>query len=57
MGILENLYKMTAIQDIIGNPGYLLMLAIGSFLLYLGIRKQYEPLLLVPIALDRKSVV
>lgn len=50
MGILENLYKMTAIQDIIGNPGYLLMLAIGAFLLYLGIRKQYEPLLLVPIA-------
>lgn len=50
MGIIENLYKMTAIQDIINNPGYLLMLAIGSFLLYLGIRKQYEPLLLVPIA-------
>ncbi len=50
MGILDNLYKMTAIQDIINNPGYLLMLAIGSFLLYLGIRKQYEPLLLVPIA-------
>jgi len=50
MGILENLYKMTAIQDFISNPGYLLMLAIGSFLLYLGIRKQYEPLLLVPIA-------
>ncbi|MBC8004206.1 MAG: sodium ion-translocating decarboxylase subunit beta, partial [Verrucomicrobia bacterium] len=50
MGILENLYKMTAIQDFIANPGYLLMLAIGSFLLYLGIRKQYEPLLLVPIA-------
>jgi oxaloacetate decarboxylase beta subunit len=50
MGILENLYRMTAIQDIINNPGYLLMLAIGVFLLYLGIRKQYEPLLLVPIA-------
>lgn len=50
MGILENLYKMTAIQDFIANPGYLLMLAIGVFLLYLGIRKQYEPLLLVPIA-------
>lgn len=50
MGILDNLYKMTAIQDIINNPGYLLMLAIGSFLLYLGIRRQYEPLLLVPIA-------
>lgn len=50
MGILENLYKMTAFQDIIDNPGYLLMLAIGSFLLYLGIHKKYEPLLLVPIA-------
>ncbi|MBW8332479.1 MAG: sodium ion-translocating decarboxylase subunit beta [Prolixibacteraceae bacterium] len=50
MGILENLYKMTAIQAFIDNPGYLLMLAIGAFLLYLGIRKQYEPLLLVPIA-------
>lgn len=50
MGILETLYKMTAIQDFIANPGYLLMLAIGVFLLYLGIRKQYEPLLLVPIA-------
>lgn len=50
MGIIENLYRMTALQDIINNPGYLLMLAIGSFLLYLGIRKQYEPLLLVPIA-------
>ena len=50
MGILENLYEMTAIQAFIDNPGYLLMLAIGAFLLYLGIRKQYEPLLLVPIA-------
>lgn len=50
MEILENLYKMTALQDIISNPGYLLMLAIGSFLLYLGIHKKYEPLLLVPIA-------
>ena len=50
MGIIENLYKMTAIQGIIDNPGYLLMLAIGAFLLYLGIKKQYEPLLLVPIA-------
>lgn len=50
MGILETLYKMTAIQDFINNPGYLLMLAVGAFLLYLGIKKQYEPLLLVPIA-------
>ena len=41
---------MTAFQDIISNPGYLLMLGIGAFLLYLGIKKQYEPLLLIPIA-------
>ncbi len=50
MGIIENLYKMTAFQEVINNPGYILMLAIGAFLLYLGIHKKYEPLLLVPIA-------
>ncbi|BDC99887.1 oxaloacetate decarboxylase subunit beta [Persicobacter psychrovividus] len=41
---------MTALGNIIHSPGTLLMLAIGLFLLYLGIYKQYEPLLLVPIA-------
>lgn len=50
MEILETLYKMTAFQEFIENPGYLLMLLIGCFLLYLGIVKQYEPLLLLPIA-------
>lgn len=40
---------MTAFGDLIANPGSLLMLAIAFVLLYLGIRKQYEPLLLVPI--------
>ncbi|MCW0484284.1 sodium ion-translocating decarboxylase subunit beta [Gaoshiqia sediminis] len=50
MSIIETLYKMTAIQAIIDGPGTLLMLAIGGLLLYLGIRKKYEPLLLVPIA-------
>lgn len=40
---------MTAIQGFIDKPGTLLMLAIGFFLLYLGIKKGYEPLLLVPI--------
>ncbi len=50
MGWLEKLYSMTAIQGILNQPGSLLMLAIGFFLLYLGIRKKYEPLLLVPIA-------
>lgn len=50
MEILRKLYEMTAFSDLFHNPGYLLMLVIGSILLYLGIRKQYEPLLLVPIA-------
>lgn len=50
MEIIEKLYSMTAFRDLISNPGYLLMLGIGTFLLYLGIKKQYEPLLLIPIA-------
>jgi carboxybiotin decarboxylase len=50
MSIIEKLYHMTAIQDIINGPGTLLMLVIGGLLLYLGIKKKYEPLLLIPIA-------
>ena len=41
---------MTALGQIGANPENLLMIAISFFLLYLGIKKQYEPLLLVPIA-------
>jgi oxaloacetate decarboxylase beta subunit len=41
---------MTAFQQIGEHPQYLLMIAISFFLLYLGIKKNYEPLLLVPIA-------
>ncbi|MDH5608919.1 MAG: sodium ion-translocating decarboxylase subunit beta [Cyclobacteriaceae bacterium] len=41
---------MTALQNIVEQPSILLMIAIAFFLLYLGIKKQYEPLLLVPIA-------
>ncbi len=41
---------MTALQNIVEQPQILLMIFIAFFLLYLGIRKQYEPLLLVPIA-------
>ena len=49
MEILRKLYEMTAFGDLFTNPGSLLMLVIASILLYLGIRKEYEPLLLVPI--------
>ncbi|MEJ2051299.1 MAG: sodium ion-translocating decarboxylase subunit beta [Calditrichota bacterium] len=31
------------------NPGNIVMIIVGAILLYLGIRKDYEPLLLVPI--------
>ena len=48
--ILERLYEMTAISNIVDNPSYLLMYVIAFGLLYLGIVKKSEPLLLVPIA-------
>ncbi len=41
---------MTAFSDIIADPSFLAMYAIAFVLLYLGICKHYEPLLLVPIA-------
>ena len=48
--ILDRLYQMTAISNIVDKPAYLLMYLIAFGLLYLGIVKKYEPLLLVPIA-------
>jgi oxaloacetate decarboxylase beta subunit len=50
METLRKLYEMTAFGELIAGPGALLMLVIAAILLYLGIRKQYEPLLLIPIA-------
>ncbi len=48
-GILERLYDMTAIGSIADKPAFLLMYLIAFVLLYLGIVKHYEPLLLIPI--------
>lgn len=47
---LRALYEMTALDDLIQNPLSLLMLFISCYLLYLGIYKRFEPLLLIPIA-------
>lgn len=47
--IFSRLYEMTAISDIVEQPAFLLMYLIAFVLLYLGIVKHYEPLLLVPI--------
>jgi oxaloacetate decarboxylase beta subunit len=41
---------MTAIGGFIDEPGSILMIFISFLLLYLGIKKRYEPLLLIPIA-------
>ena len=48
--ILRNIYDMTAIGSIAADPGFILMYLLAFVLLYLGIKKHYEPLLLVPIA-------
>jgi len=40
---------MTGFASLLSNPGYILMILIGCILLFLGISKKYEPLLLVPI--------
>jgi oxaloacetate decarboxylase beta subunit len=48
MEILKELFNMTALGDITWQT--LIMWTIAFVLLYLGIKKGYEPLLLVPIA-------
>lgn len=48
--ILGRLYDMTAFSNLVEDPAYILMYLIAFGLLYLGIAKHYEPLLLVPIA-------
>lgn len=50
MDFLDKLFDMTALSELGQSPGSLLMMLISFGLLYLGIRKRYEPLLLVPIA-------
>ncbi len=48
--ILYKIYDMTAIGSIAADPRFLIMYALAFVLLYLGIKKEFEPLLLVPIA-------
>lgn len=50
METLNKLFQMTAISNIVEQPQLLIMYVIAFILLYLAIKKQYEPLLLVPIA-------
>ncbi|MCH5301631.1 MAG: sodium ion-translocating decarboxylase subunit beta [Prevotella sp.] len=48
--ILYKVYEMTALSNIIAEPTFLIMYVLAFTLLYLGIVKHYEPLLLIPIA-------
>jgi len=50
MDILNKLLEMTAWHELLAAPGSLFMLLVAFALLYLGIAKRYEPLLLIPIA-------
>ena len=49
MDFFQNIFDMTGFASLLTNPGYILMILIGCILLFLGISKKYEPLLLVPI--------
>ena len=49
MDFFQNIIEMTGFNNLLSDPGYIVMLIIGCVLLFLGISKKYEPLLLVPI--------
>ena len=48
--VLGKIFAESGFAGLIGNPGNLIMIIIACVLLYMGIGKKYEPLLLVPIA-------
>lgn len=50
MDILKKILDMTAFGNLWEHPSYLIMIVLAFLLLYLGIKKEFEPLLLVPIA-------
>ena len=49
MDFIQKIIDMTSFNELMLEPNYILMIVISVFLLYLGISKKYEPLLLVPI--------
>jgi len=50
MEVIQKLFEMTALGELVDSPGTIFMLFLAFLLLFLGIKKNYEPLLLVPIA-------
>ena len=51
MEILNKVWEMTAFAQTGGDYSFLIMLALACVILYLGIVKKYEPLLLIPIGM------
>ena len=49
MNFFQKIIDMTSLNEMVNEPFYLLMILISLFLLYLGIQRKYEPLLLIPI--------
>ncbi len=49
MDFIYRFFEMTAFGELVAQPEQGVMLLLGLLLLYLGIFKKYEPLLLVPI--------
>ena len=49
MIFFQKIIDMTSLNEMFNEPFYLLMILVSLFLLYLGIAKKYEPLLLIPI--------
>ncbi|HIT68372.1 MAG TPA: sodium ion-translocating decarboxylase subunit beta [Candidatus Aphodomonas merdavium] len=47
--MLANLASTSGIGMLVEDPGYIIMIVISCVLLYLGIVKKFEPLLMVPI--------
>ena len=50
LDILNNLWLSTGFYQLGAEPLQLVMIALGGLLLYMGIVKKFEPLLLVGIA-------
>ena len=51
MEILQKIWDMKAFDQTDGSWSFLIMIAIACVILYLGIVKKYEPLLLIPIGM------
>ncbi|MBR2810315.1 MAG: sodium ion-translocating decarboxylase subunit beta, partial [Solobacterium sp.] len=48
--VLAKIFAESGFAGLLEDPRFLIMILIACFLLYLGIHKKYEPLLMIPIA-------